>query len=98
MAEGISRLEEWYLARCNGDWEHQWGIKIGNLDNPGWTLDIDLNETNAENRKLEWTRIERSENDWIYYRVENKKFKARMGPTNLLEGIKLFCEWFDQTG
>jgi hypothetical protein len=65
MTEGISLLEKWYVDRCNGDWEHQWGVKIGTLDNPGWTLDIDLNQTKAENRELEHTKIERAENDWI---------------------------------
>ena len=79
MTEGISLLEKWYADRCNGDWEHQWGVKIGTLDNPGWTLDIDLNQTKAENRQLEHTKIERTENDWIIYWVEKKEFKAAMG-------------------
>jgi hypothetical protein len=98
MTEGISLLEKWYVDRCNGDWEHQWGVKIGTLDNPGWTLDIDLNQTRAENRQLEHTTIERTENDWITYWVEKKKFKARMGPTNLSEAMKTFCQWFDESG
>jgi hypothetical protein len=95
MSEGISLLEKWYVDRCNGDWEHHWGVKIGTLDNPGWMLDIDLNRTKAENRELEHTKIERTENDWIIYWVEKKEFKARMGPTNLSEAIKIFCQWFD---
>ena len=98
MTEAISLLEIRYAARCNGDWEHQWGVKIDSLDNPGWTLDIDLNQTKAENRQLERTRIERTQNDWIIYHVEKKKFKAAMGPTNLSEAIKIFCQWFDQSG
>jgi hypothetical protein len=98
MTEGISLLEEWYVGRCNGDWEHQSGVKIGTLDNPGWTLDIDLNQTKTKNRQLEHTRIERTENDWINYWVEKKEFKARMGPTNLSEAIKIFCQWFDESG
>ena len=98
MTEGISLLEKWYVDRCNGVWEHQWGVKIGTLDNPGWTLDIDLNQTKAENRELEHTKIERTENDWIIYWVEKKEFKARMGPTNLGEAIKIFCQWFDESG
>jgi len=98
MTEGISLLEKWYVDRCNGDWEHQWGVKIGTLDNPGWTLDIDLNQTKAENRALEHTKIERTENDWIVYWVEKKEFKAAMGPANLCEAIKIFCQWFDESG
>ncbi|GHB54781.1 hypothetical protein GCM10010331_48120 [Streptomyces xanthochromogenes] len=32
----LDRLQSWYSAQCNGDWEHEWGIKIDTLDNPGW--------------------------------------------------------------
>ena len=93
----ISALEKWYLARCNGDWEHQFGVKIDTLDNPGWTMRIDLQGTPAESRDLEWQKIERSEHDWIAYRVKNAQFEAAMGPTNLGEGIQLFLDWFEQT-
>src|SRR5260370_25075494 len=91
----ISLLEKWYLQRCNGDWEHSWGIKIQTLDNPGWRLKINLNETSAENRVLERTKINRGENDWIMYWVEKKVFHAPCGPLNLSETIKVFIAWFE---
>jgi len=25
-------LQDWYLAQCNGDWEHEFGIKIDTLE------------------------------------------------------------------
>jgi hypothetical protein len=53
MKTGLSLLEEWYAARCDGDWEHSWGVKIDTLDNPGWTISINLNDTRAESRNLE---------------------------------------------
>jgi len=28
-------LQDWYAARCYGDWEHEFGINIRTLDNPG---------------------------------------------------------------
>lgn len=34
----LGRLERWYAAQCNGDWEHTYGITIETLDNPGWTF------------------------------------------------------------
>ncbi|MFK0239099.1 Imm53 family immunity protein, partial [Streptomyces vinaceus] len=33
------------------DWEHEWGVKIATLDNPGWTVEIDLEETDLEGRE-----------------------------------------------
>ncbi len=95
MESSLSLLEKWYRQQCNGDWEHQWGIKIDTLDNPGWTIAISLNETRAEGRTLERVRIERTEDDWIDYWVEKKAFHAACGPLNLSETIKIFVEWFE---
>jgi len=41
----LRALEDWYASVCDGDWEHTYGVKIGTLDNPGWTVDIDLRQT-----------------------------------------------------
>jgi hypothetical protein len=30
-----SLLEAWYASRCDGEWEHGYGISIETLDNPG---------------------------------------------------------------
>jgi len=41
----LRELQDWYLSQCDGDWEHQNGINIVSLDNPGWTVDIALAES-----------------------------------------------------
>ena len=91
----LDRLQKWYAAQCNGEWEHQYGIEIGTLDNPGWLLKIDLADTRAEARTLALEKIERSGTDWIHYWVENRKFNAACGAGNLAEAIDLFCDWFE---
>ncbi|WP_143316933.1 Imm53 family immunity protein [Clostridium sp. HBUAS56017] len=48
----IKLLQDWYNRNCNGDWEHSYGVNIGTLDNPGWTVDIDLIGTSLENEKF----------------------------------------------
>lgn len=37
-------LQDWYLSQCDGDWEHQLGIDIGTIDNPGWTVKVSLSD------------------------------------------------------
>jgi len=91
----LARLEKWYSAQCDGEWEHAFGISIDTLDNPGWTLKIDLSGTEAENRAIDRVKIERSENDWILYWVEDKQFHADMGPQNLTEGVEAFLSWLE---
>jgi hypothetical protein len=95
MDTGFSLLEEWYRQRYNGDWEHAWGIKIETLDNPGWKIKINLNETRVEDKTLQRVRIQRSEDDWIDYRAEKRTFHAGCGPLNLCETIRIFVDWFE---
>ncbi|HUS34167.1 MAG TPA: immunity 53 family protein [Verrucomicrobiae bacterium] len=93
MTEVLERLQTWYSQQCNGEWEHDSGIQIGTLDNPGWTVDIDLSGTNLENAQLEKSKTERSPQDWLVVWTENTKFKARGGPYNLTEILETFLNW-----
>ena len=36
---------EWLKSHWNGDWEHSYGFDIGTMDNPGFSITIDLQET-----------------------------------------------------
>jgi hypothetical protein len=57
-------LPKWYKSKCDGDWEHTYGIKIETLDNPGWIITIDLEETDSDN--LVFTESEDlSDDDWF---------------------------------
>lgn len=80
-------IENWYSSHCNGDWEHQHGIKISTLDNPGWSLEIDLGETPLEDLEFDWGLNEKSENDWLAISAKNNKFRAAGDPKKL--GIML---------
>ena len=91
-----ARLQRWYLAQCDGDWEHSSGVKIDTLDNPGWTLRVDLDGTALAGRTSDWTRVERSESDWIFYRSTGEVFEAACGPMNLEEAVEAFLEFAEQ--
>jgi hypothetical protein len=88
-------LQDWYLEQCDGDWEHQDGVKIRTLDNPGWSLEIDLTGTDLENRSYTKTKVDRTEHDWIVSEVLDGKFRMACGPLNLLEAIETFRSWVD---
>ena len=42
-----------YLSRCDGDWEHSFGVVVETLDNPGWRLLVDLEGTGLEAKPFE---------------------------------------------
>lgn len=86
-------LENWFLQNCDIDWEHSYGLRIATLDNPGWSVEISLNETNLEEKEYPKTIIERSNNDWIHCFVEENTFKGYGGPNNLREILEIFKNW-----
>ena len=90
----LQRIQTWYLAQCNGDWEHSYGVKLETLDNPGWLLHIDLRETELESRIFTPINIQRNEeNDWFQCRIESNQFYAACGPLNLSEILSCFLDW-----
>jgi hypothetical protein len=91
----VSMLERWYESQCNGEWEHSYGIDIDTLDNPGWTIKIDLRETRKQGAVLEKQKISRGENDWILYWIEEQKFCIACGPLNFSEATEIFVRWFN---
>lgn len=93
--DGISLLEKWYSGRCNGVWEHGYGIDIDTLDNPGWRIKIDLHQTAKQDVKLERIKIERTEENWIQYWTEKRQFHIACGAKNLSESIRIFVNWFE---
>lgn len=93
MPLDASPIEKWYRKQCNGDWEHQNGVSIETLDNPGWYVKVDLHGTNAEGKTMERTKIKRSKEDWIMYWVEGDKFEIACGPLNLSEALQIFMDW-----
>lgn len=91
-------LERWYQAQCDGDWEHEWGVRIATLDNPGWTMAIDLEGTALAGRAYARTDIRRGTSDWVMARVVGGVFEAFCGPLNLGEAVRLFREWAASCG
>lgn len=89
----LSTIEEWYALQCNGDWEHNYGVKIETLDNPGWSFKVDLFEIEINDFDFEEISIDRSENDWLRCWKEDGAFHGVGGPHNLHELVKIFGQF-----
>jgi hypothetical protein len=88
----IKWIEQWFADHCNEDWEHQYGITINTLDNPGWDVAIALKETELENLIVEYVLIDNSDDDWFAYKVENSVFYGYGDPTKLEIILQKFRE------
>lgn len=83
-------LSEWYINNCDGDWEHNYGITIDTIDNPGWSISIDLMGLSIKFPTIPWVFVEKSENDWYGYKIENDRFEASGDPTKLEFLLSMF--------
>ncbi|MBI2416895.1 MAG: immunity 53 family protein [Ignavibacteriales bacterium] len=91
----LSWLENWYNSNCNEDWEHQYGVLIDSLDNPGWIIKIDLTGTNLEDEMTDPIYVENSLKDWYSISVKDGIFKATGDPKKLeflLNSFRKFVE------
>jgi hypothetical protein len=98
----LEQIQAWYRSACDGDWEHSSGVKIETLDNPGWSVAIDLSDTPLEEKPF--ITVEngvgdgsspRSE-DWFVCRKEGKQFRAFGSPMKLEEMLLVFLRWKDE--
>lgn len=83
-------LQSWYKLQCNGEWEHQCGITLESLDNPGWRIQISLAETDLENEGFARVDFEASDSDWYHCWVEEKTFHGACSSDNLNKIFEIF--------
>jgi hypothetical protein len=93
----LQALQQWYLAQCDGDWEHGFGVSITTLDNPGWSLDIDLSGTELESRTFEPIQSLEHEAEWVSCKRTGRQFQGRGGPLMLDELISIFLRWAESS-
>jgi hypothetical protein len=91
----LERLEDWYLSHCNGDWEHGFGVTIETLDNPGWSLSIDLAGTDLKDKPFDPVEHHDSDHEWWICSRENGKFRGAGGPQMLERLVDIFLTWGD---
>ena len=91
--DAMARLQRWYSSHCDGDWEHAAGVAIRTLDNPGWSLSVDLRGTPLEHRQFEDIRDETDQRSWVVCRVREGKFEAYGGPHMLGKIVHEFLAW-----
>ena len=93
----LSRFQHWYKSMCNDDWEHTYGVCITNIDNPGWSLKIELIDTPIYEKKFKDLKVQRDdESDWIICSVFDGVFQGYGGPLNLEELIDIFLVWANE--
>lgn len=88
-----SDVQKWFASNCDGEWEHDFGVRIETTSDPGWLVTIDLEETNLEGKEFKPVKEGSSEGSWIDCRVEESKYRGMGDPAKLEEVLKIFVDW-----
>ena len=101
----LSEIERWFHENCNGDWEHSYGVSIETMDNPGWSVTIQVTDTILEG--LEMTESHHGPRtmreflpanaydayyDWYEIWTEPGSFRAFCAPRRLTFVLNRFLE------
>jgi len=96
MSNTLQEISEWYHAQCDGDWEHEYGIKIETTANGGWLVRCDLEFTELGHLELPIIEKRKNDDDWSTIKIMNKQFigsgdfqKLEFLLSELLKFIKL---------
>ena len=99
MTSTIERLARWYESNCDGDWEHSFGVTIDTLDNPGWFVTVDLDDSALADRAFDLVEAQYDDaTKWMRCWKEGTKFRAACGPTKLEEALIVFLDWAEGAG
>lgn len=99
MDDSLGALERWYASHCDGDWEHGAGVEITTLDNPGWSVKIDLQGTELECRTFETIMEPREQSAfeasgrWLRCEVKNGTWQGVGDETRLVVILRTFLDW-----
>ena len=96
MGEGLGALQAWFAAHCDGNWEQEYGVTIGTVEDPGWELRIDLVGTRLEGSVLVREGTERSAEDWCEAWCDGYTFHAVGGTHNLDELLGTFVTFTER--
>lgn len=92
--QSLTKLQDWYISNCDGDWEHQCGFKLQTLDNPGWAFTVDLDKTHQEYQSFTEQKINyEHDTQWLIVSKKGSKLTGACGPTELETMLTLVTEW-----
>jgi hypothetical protein len=91
-SDPVVAISTWYYDHCNGDWEHEYGVRISTLDNPGWCIEIDLQGTELEGKRISRSVVSGASDSWLEYWSDGKTLGVACGPKALKAGLAYMAQ------
>lgn len=93
MSGALTELGRWLAVQAPAYQATAGRVHIDTLDNPGWSLEVELDGSDLAGRLLPMVEFNRTETDWCHCFTRDGKFMAFGGPGNLSEIIGRFIAW-----
>lgn len=90
MTNAFDQLQSWFVDMCDGDWEHDSRVKLESLDNPGWSLSVNLADTPGGPFAMNRVDVAESELRWWSCWMDSQEFRAACGPECLDNVLRIF--------
>ncbi|EKO13451.1 Imm53 family immunity protein [Leptospira kirschneri] len=72
----FSWLMKWYQSQCDGDWEHEYGLKINTNKDQAWQVEIDIRFTELHDFELDTALEQKGTNNWYSFSIKDGRFLA----------------------
>ncbi|VVJ24922.1 Uncharacterised protein [Amycolatopsis camponoti] len=69
-------LSDWYSSQCDGDREHEFGVRLETLDNAGWRLRIDPVGTDVESQRMPRSEEDLGPGRWLWTSADGESYEA----------------------
>ena len=94
MGEGLGALQAWFAAHCDGNWEQEYGVTIGTVEEPGWERASISSERGSGKRA--GVRVRSAVGDWCEAWCDGYTFHAVGGTHNLDELLGTFVTFAER--
>lgn len=91
--DALARIQRWYARQCDGEWEHGYGLNITTLDNPGWSVAIELTSTSLHAKPFEKVVSDSDSPRWLHCEIKDSTFNGAGGAEMLGEILTVFLDW-----
>ncbi|MCQ9640883.1 immunity 53 family protein [Chryseobacterium sp. WG14] len=89
----LLNLQKWLEAQSDGDWEHEYSVKISTTDNPGWSISIPIVRTSLEDYIYEHDSFI-DDMDWYKISSNGKYFTSYCSLNRIEYVIEFFLNDF----
>jgi hypothetical protein len=94
MSDELARLQRWYADQCEEEtgpdrtpWQHRYGVQIQTIDNPGWSVGIDLVGTTLEGATMPMRELDNGDEDWCTCGIHEGRLFSGVGDPSKLTMI-----------